>query len=115
TPAKRDRGCQAVCGFRYAGDTPVHEFWYVAAAGARGDRSPGRRQRAIGVDLRGGGWEIALAEFVRKLGGASARVRYGPASVGLEVERMQTALAEAAIGVDRKSTRLNSSHVKISY
>src|SRR5690606_34995788 len=57
--------------------------------------------RAIGVDLRGGGWEIALAEFVHKLGGASVRVRYGPASVVLEVERMQTALAEAAIGVQR--------------
>src|SRR5207302_4819011 len=68
----------------------------------------------------GGGFELALACDFRV---ASTRARMGcvEASVGMVITGGTTVLLPQLVGqgmareIDRKSTRLNSSHVKISY
>src|SRR5438067_10791962 len=59
---------------------------------------------------------LLIAQFLRHLERADVRVRYAhvfrlPACVAAEEMR----IAVDAAGRDRKSTRLNSSHVSISY
>src|SRR3712207_8079178 len=74
--------------------------------------------RSPGVEVAGPGQEAALP------GGAAARRRRiraaalveGPAAVGRErTDRVDPGVDQSPQVVDRKSTRLNSSHANISY
>src|SRR5690606_41902437 len=90
-----------------------------AAAAAGGDALPlrgalpiGRRRGRMGREGPGG----ARSAHGAAGGGPLARPRNGFRPAALQ-ERVQAAAGEPRLGrvADRKSTRLNSSHVKISY
>src|SRR5690606_41799707 len=97
---------------------------------ARRDRhsSPTRRSSDLGLRSFGALMKKTLRVDVRKLEGAGAAGGLGAALVAfcgaqlrsgvdivLEATRLADHIKGADLVIDRKSTRLNSSHVKISY
>src|SRR5438270_7773275 len=58
---------------------------------------------------------LAAGADIVDIGGESATTGVEPVAVEVEIERVVPLVERIAGGLDRKSTRLNSSHSQISY